>query len=504
MFDKLFIFEMANNHSGDVQQGLRIIREISQVAKQYPFNFAFKFQYRDLKTFIHPDYQGRQDIKYVKRFSETALTEEDFLRLKKEIASQGLLSVCTPFDEASVDKIVDHKYDALKIASCSFTDWPLLEKIVQTNLPLIASTATASLAEIDQVVAFFEHRGKKLCLMHCVGEYPTQRANLQLSQIDLLQKRYPEIAIGFSTHEEPDNIDAIKIAIAKGARVFERHVALESDKYPINKYSSTPAQIEQWLKAAQDAFGMCGAADKRSDVTEKERADLRGLKRGVFAKIDLEKGAKLAKDNVFFAIPCQAGQLVANELSKYAEYILEKDLKTGQPLMMKELQHRNLRAKVLDIIKELKGMIIKSHLALPNRIDLELSHHYGIEKYEEWGAAILNCINREYCKKLIILLPGQKHPVHHHVKKEETFQVLFGDMLVKVDGQEKNLKAGDMLTVERNMPHSFVSTNGCVFEEISTTHYKNDSFYEDEKVVANKERKTEMTFWSDWLVKEVC
>jgi len=81
---------------------------------------------------------------------------------------------------------------------------------------------------------------------------------------------------------------------------------------------------------------------------------------------------------------------------------------------------------------------------------------------------------------------------------------LFGDMLVKVDGQEKNLKAGDMLTVERNMPHSFVSTNGCVFEEISTTHYKNDSFYEDEKVVANKERKTEMTFWSDWLVKEVC
>ena len=51
-----------------------------------------------------------------------------------------------------------------------------------------------------------------------------------------------------------------------------------------------------------------------------------------------------------------------------------------------------------------------------------MSHHYGIEKYEEWGAAILNCINREYCKKLIVLLPGQNHPFHHPVKKEETFK----------------------------------------------------------------------------------
>ncbi|MBU0502556.1 MAG: N-acetylneuraminate synthase family protein, partial [Candidatus Margulisbacteria bacterium] len=381
---------------------------------------------------------------------------------------------------------------------------PLLEKIAQTDLPIIASTASATLEEIDQVVSFFEHRNKKLCVMHCVGAYPTERAALQLNQIDLLKKRYPGIVVGFSTHEEPDNIDSIRVAVGMGAKVFERHVAILSEKYPINKYSSTPVQVGQWLKAAQDAFSMCGVENKRYDITEKERSDLRGLKRGVFAKAPLKKGDKVFPDKVLLAIPCQENQMVANDLSKYIEYVLTRDLEAGEAVVFDDLKVRNLRANVLRIIKKLKEIIIKSHIALPKRIEVELSHHYGIEKYDEWGAAILNCINREYCKKLIILLPGQKHPFHYHVKKEETFQVLYGDMEVKIGDETKSLKAGDMLTVEREVNHGFSSETGCVFEEVSTTHYKNDSFYEDQRVVANDNRKTEMTFWSDLLVKDIC
>lgn len=503
LFDRLFIFELANNHSGDVVHGLKIIKEVAAVAKKYPFNFAFKFQYRDLPTFIHPDYQGRADLKYVKRFSETALTEADFLKLKNEAAAQGTIAICTPFDEVSVDQVIKHQYDIIKIASCSFGDWPLLEKIAQTDRPIIASTAGAPLAEIDQVVSFFEHRNKKLCLMHCVGEYPTKRGNLQLNQIALLKKRYPEITIGFSTHEEPDNLAAVKVAIGKGAQVFERHVAIAPDQYPINAYSSTPAQIDTWLSSAQEAYQMCGVEGERYPITEKERTDLRGLKRGVFAREELKPGDKITREKVFFAIPCGPGQLVANDLSKYTEYMSSKALQINEAINWPEIKAKNLREKLMKIIQKLKEIILKSHLALPNRIELELSHHYGIERYEEWGAAILNCINREYCKKLIILLPEQKHPLHFHEKKEETFQVLYGEMEVKIGDEEKAMKAGDMLTVERKVNHSFSSKTGCVFEEVSTTHFKDDSFYADAAVAKNKDRKTAMTFWSDWLTKQV-
>lgn len=500
----LIVFDIANNHNGDINHGLKIIHEIYEVCKKFKDNFifGFKFQYRHLDTFIHPDYKDREDIKYVKRFSETKLTEEEFRLMKEEVDKLGFISICTPFDENSVNLIEEHNFDFIKIASCSFTDWPLLERIVQTDLPIIASTAGVTLEEIDQVVLFFEHRNKKFIIMHCVGEYPTKRENLQLNQIELLKKRYPEITIGFSTHEEPDNIDSIKIAITKGAKVFERHVAVESNKYQINTYSSTPTQINKWLQAAQDAYKMCGIENGHYSNTEKEKSDLRVFKRGVFAKVDLKKGDRLTKENIFCAFPCSEGQLVANNMSKYIEYTLEKDIKSNGSINFKDLKIKKLRERVSEIIKKLKEIILKSHIALPNKIDLDLSHHYGIEEYEEWGAAILNCINREYCKKLIILLPGQKHPSHYHIKKEETFHVLYGDMDVDIDGEEKLLKAGDILTVKRKANHSFSSENGCIFEEVSTTHYKDDSFYKDEEIVKNENRKTYMTFWSERLYGE--
>lgn len=495
----LFIFEMANNHSGDVEHGLKIIKEITKATNGFDFKFAFKFQYRDLDTFIHPDYQGRDDIKYVKRFSDTRLSEDDFLVLMDEIKKSGFITVCTPFDEKSVDKIVKHGFDIIKIASCSFTDWPLLEHIANTDKPIIASTAGASVEDMDRVVSFFQHRNKDLCLMHCVGAYPTKRENLELNQMELLKTKYSDITIGFSTHEEPENFDSIRIAIAKGARVFERHVSVLSDKYGINAYSSTPDQVQQWLSAALDSFKMCGVENRRHDISEKEKNDLRGLKRGLFVSTKISKGENIDMDRVFLAIPNIEGQILANDMAKYTMFTAEKDLLPNEPVMFKDVSIKNLRENVLSIIKQLKEVLVKSNIILPNKVELELSHHYGIEKYEQWGAAILNCINREYCKKLIILLPGQNHPVHHHVKKEETFQVLYGSMTVHLNGSTKVLKAGELVTVERGMKHNFSSEEGAVFEEISTTHFKNDSFYDDLNVMENKNRKTEMTFWADWF-----
>ena len=61
----LIIFEMANNHMGDVSHGKLMIEEFAKVANSYRdiFDFAWKFQFRDLDTFIHKDYVDREDLK---------------------------------------------------------------------------------------------------------------------------------------------------------------------------------------------------------------------------------------------------------------------------------------------------------------------------------------------------------------------------------------------------------------------------------------------------------
>lgn len=501
----LFIFEMANNHMGDVNHALFIIHEFDKVRKDFirDFDFAIKLQYRDLDTFIHPDFKKRLDLKYVKRFLETRLTEEEFLTIIKEIRKHNFIPICTPFDEISVDKIDKHGFDMIKIGSCSFTDWPLLERIARTDKPIIASTAGVTLDDIDRVVLFFEHREKKFALMHCVGEYPTDEKNLQLNQIDLLLKRYPEVIIGFSSHEHPDNCDSIKIAIAKGAKIFERHIGIKTDKYSLNNYSSTPEQIYKWLDSAKKTFEMCGIYGVRRSFSAKEIADLRGLKRGVFAKTEIKEGEKITQDKIFFAIPNFETQYIANDISKYKEFIAKKNIPKNQPVMLDDVFVRDLRSRIVEIMNKIKPILIAGNVTLPNKLEFELSHHYGIDSFEEWGCAMINCINREYCKKLIILLPNQKNPVHYHVKKEETFNVLYGDLIINLEGIEKQYKKGDMIIIERTKKHAFSSKNGAIFEEISTTHYPEDSFYEDERIEKNKDRKTYMTFWSDWLSKPI-
>jgi sialic acid synthase SpsE/mannose-6-phosphate isomerase-like protein (cupin superfamily) len=498
-FQNLFVLDMANNHMGDVEHGIRIINEFSEVVAEYKFQCALKFQYRDLDTFIHPDYKNSSEFKYVKRFQETRLKDDELYNLKQTADRRGFISICTPFDEKSVDKIINFNFDIIKIASCSLTDWPLLEKIAKTSKPIIASTAGATLDEIDRVVIFLEHRRKQFAIMHCVGEYPTTVEQLNLNQIEFFKNRYPDVPIGYSTHEDPANIDAVKLAIAKGSKIFERHIGFPTDKYPLNTYSSTPAQIGQWMTAAQEAITMCGVPGKRRKISEKEQNDLQGLMRGVFAKEDLARGCKVTVENTFCAIPNFDDQLLANNMSKYSEFTTLTDIKAGEPIYFKDISVKEIRALVLQTIGKVKDMLLEAKLHLPHMLQFELSHHYGIEQIEECGAIIINCVNRQYCKKLIIMLPGQRHPTHFHKKKEETFQILSGELFLNLGDGEKVYGPGDIVVVEKGVKHSFRSENGSIFEEISSTHYPDDSYYDDQEILKNKNRKTEMTFWTDWL-----
>lgn len=494
----LFVFDLANNHMGDVEHGLKIIREVHEVCEDFSasgWNFAFKFQYRNLDTFIHPDYKDRMDLKYIKRFSETRLNEGEFLILKNEVEKLGFISICTPFDEESVEAVVKHGYDIVKIASASFTDWPLLEKITQTDKPIIASTGGVKLEDIDKVVSFLQHRNKKFAIMHCVGQYPTPAGQLQLNQISLLKERYPEVVVGFSTHEAPDNYEAVKIAVAKGAVIFEKHVAVKSDKYSINAYSATPEQVRSWLGAARGAYECCGVAGQRHEFVQQELADIRQFQRGVFAAGDIKAGERVEVKNTFFAFPNQEGQILANGMSKYMILTALKDFKKNEPIMAAEVNQLDVREKVYEAVEKVNKLLRQANIPFSNKWDFELSHHYGLEKFYEVGASIASCINREYCKKLIIVLPGQRHPAHFHKVKEETFNVLYGDVTFNLDGKSLECKAGDIVVVERGVNHSFTAKNGCIFEEVSTTHIPGDSYYEDPEIMKNQNRKTVLTYW---------
>jgi sialic acid synthase SpsE len=317
IFDELFVLEVANNHLGDVQRGLKIIANYAQVVRFNNVRAAIKLQFRDVDSFIHKDFRNREDIRYIKKTLDTRLRPEDFATMVQAIRDAGCTPMATPFDESSVDFCCELGISILKIASSDCNDWILIEKMAKTKKPVIVSTGGSSLKDIDDLVTFFSNRHIPLAINHCVSLYPSEDSDIELNQIDYLRNRYPNHTIGFSTHEYHDWSSSMLMAYAKGARTFERHIDIQTEGMTVSPYCSVPEQIDTWFKAFHRAKRMCGAPGTQKRLPpQKEISYLDSLVRGVYAKRDLPVGHVLQDADVYLAIPLQQGQISCRELMR--------------------------------------------------------------------------------------------------------------------------------------------------------------------------------------------
>lgn len=317
IFNNLFVLELANNHWGRIERGLKIIRDFARVVKFNDVHAAIKLQFRDVDNFIHPDFRDRADIRYIKKIIDTQMPWDQLRLMVETVRECGLVTMVTPFDEVSVDKCVEFGVDILKIASSDVRDKTLLAKIASTGLPVIASSGGANLEHIDALVEYFTSRNIPFALNHCVSLYPSEDSDLELDQIDFLKARYPHITIGYSTHEYRDWWDSTLIAYGKGARTFERHIDIDYEGVPVSPYCTRPEQADIWFKAMKKAQEMCGSTggQARRAVPDGERTYLDALVRGVYAKRDLAKGEVLTADDVFLAVPLLKGQISTREFT---------------------------------------------------------------------------------------------------------------------------------------------------------------------------------------------
>ena len=402
-----------------------------------------------------------------------------------------------PFGRSTVDIIVKMKIDVLKIASCSACDWPLLEKAASSGKPMICSTGGLTLSEIDDLYSFLNHKGVDFSFMHCVSIYPTPFKDLQLNQINLMKKRYPDITIGWSTHEDQNEIAPVQIAYAKGAEMFERHIGIQTNKIKLNAYSSNPEQIEKWFVALNDAKNICGVKDGRHENTNNEMEAILSLQRGVFAKSNIKKGDIIKKSMVFFAMPIADNQLSSGNFKD--NIIATENINKNDSIYFDKIKIPPLPVETIikKAIHEVKAMLNEANVFLNTEFKIEYSHHYGISQFRKIGAVLIDIVNRDYCKKIIVQLPLQTHPQHFHKRKEETFQVLSGVLNVVIEGKKKILYPGDTCLIQPGMWHGFWTDQGCVFEEISTKHYNDDSFYKDKKInlMKREDRKTIVNHW---------
>ncbi len=340
LFENLFVLELANNHWGKLERGLKIIRDHAAIVRFNNVKAAIKLQFRDVDEFIHSDFKGSTQYRYIKKTEDTKLAKSDFARMVEEIRYLSCIPMATPFDEASVDLCVEFDFPIIKIASSDMNDWVLIEKIASTRRPTIVSTGGASEKDLDDLVRFYEKRDIPLAINHCVSLYPSEDGELELDQIDYLKARYPSHVIGFSTHEYNDWHSSMMISYGKGVRTWERHIDIDYESVAVATYCSLPHQCDAWFKAFHKSAEMCGGlSHSKRNISKKEIEYLDALVRGAYAKHDLKSGYVFSKEaferDFYLAIPLRKGQLSCREVMNGEK--LTSDIKAHQPLTINHI-----------------------------------------------------------------------------------------------------------------------------------------------------------------------
>lgn len=497
IFKNLIVLDMANNHNGDFHHAVKIIDSFGKLRKKYKLNCTIKFQFRNLDTFIHPEHvQSRE--KFIRRFLDNRLNNQEFLALQTRIKKLGFLTSCTPFDEDSVTLIEKMKFDILKIASASARDFNLLERVTENTLPKIISTGSLNISEIDKIVSYMKRKKQIFAIMHCVAKYPSNLDDCNLKFIKKLKERYVDIPIGWSTHEDPNDYDLGSMAYGQGASIFEKHINIKSKKHLMNDYSIIPEQFEKWILKLNKTSVALGDGIKKVD--HEEIRTIKSLSRGVYSKKHIFKNELLInKNNIFFAIPLMKNQVSSNDIKPQVK--AEVQIKENQPLKLNDLKNDEKIANQFNVFKyvhKVRAILNENKINLGENFDLEISHHYGLEHFHKYGCYLFNILNKKYAKKIIVCLPNQKHPAHFHKKKEESFFILSGELTIKINKKLYYLKSGDVATIPRFSIHEFkAGKSGCIFDEISTKSFTDDSFYLDKNIKKLK-REDRKTFIQKW------
>lgn len=218
------IAEAGVNHEGSMDLAKRLIDEAAEGGAH-----AIKFQTYKAETIASKDSPYYWDITKEPTQSQFELFKKydsfwkgEYEQLARYCETAGIEFMSTPFDVESA-KFLNELMPVFKISSSDITNLPFIEFMCGFGKPIILSTGASYAWEVMEAVETIERHGNRLCLMHCVLNYPTPDPNANLGMIKDLIRRFPDHVPGYSDHTLPNDMEVMKIATLLGAAVIEKH-----------------------------------------------------------------------------------------------------------------------------------------------------------------------------------------------------------------------------------------------------------------------------------------
>ena len=224
--DIFVIAEVGQNHNGDLELARKFIKTFSDKGAS-----AVKFQTRNNRYLFSEDayckpYNSENAFgsTYGEHRENLELGRSDLIELRDECWKNGVKFMSTPFDEPSLELLLEIDTDILKVASFDLGNLPFLDLLAKSGKPVVMSVGGGKLEYIQPSVEVLIQHNSDVVILHCVSEYPCEYNRLGLNNIEALKGQFPNCTIGSSDHF--NGILSGPVAFMKGARVFEKHVTL--------------------------------------------------------------------------------------------------------------------------------------------------------------------------------------------------------------------------------------------------------------------------------------
>jgi pseudaminic acid synthase len=292
-----FVAEISANHNGSLLHAKKLIK----IAKKYGAD-AVKLQTYTPDTLTiksnKPDFKIKGGLWDGKTLWDLYAKAQTPIEWHKELFdyAKKLKIICfsTPFDESAVDILESLNCPFYKVASFEMNHIPLIKKIAKTKKPIIISTGMADLKEIDLAYKVAKKNGaKEIILLYCVSNYPSKISDFNFNNIKILKERY-NCKVGFSDHSIDNKV--VATAIATGAEVIEKHIALEGQKKGFDlAFSLKGREIKDYVEVIKDTSLMMG---KKYFFRNKSENQSLQFRRSIYAISNIKKEEKFTKKNI--------------------------------------------------------------------------------------------------------------------------------------------------------------------------------------------------------------
>jgi N-acetylneuraminate synthase/N,N'-diacetyllegionaminate synthase len=280
------IAEIGVNHDGDAATARRLIDAAAKAGAD-----AVKFQYFRPERLLSNQaelagyQQGSADSQRA-LLERLALPLDELALLVEHVRGCGLASVVTPFSPADPAELAGLGLDALKTASPDAVNTPLLEACAAAGLPMLISTGTCEMSEIEPAAALLRSHDAGGAMLHCVSSYPTPMDAAQLGGLAAMRETLG-VEVGYSDHTPGLTTGAL--AVAAGAVVIEKHLTHDrAAAGPDHAASLDPAAFTQYVANVREATRAMGT---RSKAVGKLERDVRRVSRqSLCATRDLPAG----------------------------------------------------------------------------------------------------------------------------------------------------------------------------------------------------------------------